>query len=93
MPKVWQSQRTVVSSAGLECSAYLGGMKRDEARQTGRKTGDVTESVEKDQKLKRYKPWDKENVIETGYSTGPWKMVKLANFLLIYQTFRNCWPI
>lgn len=44
---------------GLEPSACLGGMKGEEARETDRKMRDVAELVERDQRLKRHKTWDK----------------------------------
>ena len=72
----------VVSSVGLEPRACLGGMNGDEAKETDRKLRDVAEPMKRDERLKRHKTWDEEGAIESGSSTGPYKMGKLANFLL-----------
>lgn len=57
-------------SVGWKPSTYLGGVKRDEARDRDRKVGDVAEPQEKDQRLERYTTWDKEDLTERS-SIGP----------------------
>lgn len=58
-------------SVGLQPSACLGGVKRDKARETDGKVGDAAEPLEKHQRLKRYKTWDKEDLTESRSSPGP----------------------
>ena len=69
---LWASLlREWVSSAWLEHSTCLEGMKREKAGATGR---DVAEQGGKDQRIKRYKNWDKD-LVKSKSSAGPWEIV------------------